>query len=432
MTDSTPPEKPGPTGGGRLAWTQVVLASVLMLATLPGRTQGLALVTEPLLADLRLDRLTYAHLNLVATLIGALFCLPTGWAIDRFGLRGTTTAVVLTLGLSVTMLGGITVGLVPLFLLLLASRALGQSALSVCSITTVARWFPGRAGFAMGVYSVLLSVWFAAAFGVIGWSVRAHGWRAAWLQMAFVLVLVITPAVALIHREPRSGRGRAGSPADGVAGEDREVSGLVPGEGGIGLTLPEALRTGAFWLFAGGAAAFNLVASGLGLFNEAVLAERGFSQRTFHGFLAASALLSLGGQFLGGWLTRRWRHQAILSVALLLYAAGLAGLAMTRQWWQLAGVAMLLGVAGGMIMVIFFAVWGDLFGQRQLGRIQGAAQMVTVVSSALGPVVFAAGAARSGSYAPVLLVLAGVGLLLAAAAPFVRRPPGACPVGSSG
>lgn len=423
MTVSTQPGRSGPTGGGRLAWTQVVLASVLMVATLPGRTQGLALVTEPLLEELRLDRLTYAHLNLVATLVGSLFCLPTGWAIDRFGLRGTTTAVVLALGLSVALLGGVPLGLVLLFLLLLASRALGQSALSVCSITTVARWFPGSAGFAMGVYSVLLSVWFAVAFGVIGWSVREYGWRAAWLQLGFVLVLGITPVTALVHREPRLDRDRVGSPAEGKAGADREVSGRTAGGGGMGLTLPGALRTGAFWLFAGGAAAFNLVASGLGLFNEAVLAERGFSQRTFHGFLAASALLSLGGQFLGGWLTRRWRHQAILSMALLLYAAGLAWLAVTRQWWQLAGVAMLLGVAGGMIMVVFFAVWGDLFGQRQLGRIQGAAQMVTVASSALGPVVFAAGVARSGSYAPVLLVLAGVGLLFAGVAPFVRRPP---------
>src|SRR6185369_10527117 len=55
------------------AW-QVVLASVLMVATLPGRTQGLGLVTEPLLADLHLNRVTYATMNLWATVLGALLC----------------------------------------------------------------------------------------------------------------------------------------------------------------------------------------------------------------------------------------------------------------------------------------------------------------------------------------------------------------------
>ena len=52
-----------------------------MVATLPGRTQGLGLITEPLLADLHLDRLTYASINFWATLIGAAFC-PVEPAID--------------------------------------------------------------------------------------------------------------------------------------------------------------------------------------------------------------------------------------------------------------------------------------------------------------------------------------------------------------
>ena len=52
-------------------WINVVVAAVVMLATLPGRTQGLGLITEPMLRDLRLDRVTYANINLWATLLGA-------------------------------------------------------------------------------------------------------------------------------------------------------------------------------------------------------------------------------------------------------------------------------------------------------------------------------------------------------------------------
>src|SRR5262245_29530718 len=175
------------SSNSRLAWTQVVLASVLMVATLPGRTQGLGLVTEPLLADLRLDRLSYANMNLWATLLGALCCFPTGWAIDRVGLRWVTAAAALLLGATVWQVSAVTAGAAAVFGLLLATRAFGQSALSVCSIATVARWFPNRAGFAMGVYSVLLSVLFAVAFGAVGYSVRTVGWRSAWLQIALVL-----------------------------------------------------------------------------------------------------------------------------------------------------------------------------------------------------------------------------------------------------
>src|SRR5689334_10350881 len=63
-------------------WANLGVAALAMVATLPGRTQGLGLVTEPLLADLHLDRVTYAAVNLWATLIGSLFCIPCGRLTD--------------------------------------------------------------------------------------------------------------------------------------------------------------------------------------------------------------------------------------------------------------------------------------------------------------------------------------------------------------
>ena len=46
-----------------IAWWQIALASLLMVATLPGRTQGLGLITEPMLRDLRLDRVIYVDIT---------------------------------------------------------------------------------------------------------------------------------------------------------------------------------------------------------------------------------------------------------------------------------------------------------------------------------------------------------------------------------
>lgn len=177
-----------------------------MVATLPGRTQGLGLVTEPLLADLQLDRVAYANMNFWATILGALLCFPAGWAIERIGLRWSTATIVLALGLCTWQLSAAAGNVTVIFLLLLATRAFGQSALSVCSIVTVGRWFPTRAGSAMGVYSVLLSVWFAIAFGVIGYSIRVNGWRAAWLHIALALIFFVVPLVVFALRETAEGK----------------------------------------------------------------------------------------------------------------------------------------------------------------------------------------------------------------------------------
>ena len=59
-------------------WVHVALAALAMVGTLPGRTQGLGLITEALLKDLQVDRVTFAQINLWATLIGALFCIGIG------------------------------------------------------------------------------------------------------------------------------------------------------------------------------------------------------------------------------------------------------------------------------------------------------------------------------------------------------------------
>ena len=403
------------TSNVRTAWAQVVLASVLMLATLPGRTQGLGLITEPLLADLTLDRVTYANLNLWATLLGALVCFPTGWAIDRFGLRWVTTTVALLIGLAVWQVSAFTGSVAVLFGLLLATRAFGQSALSVCSITLVGKWFRQRVGVAMGIYSVLLSVLFAVAFGLIGYSIRQNGWRTAWLQVAYPLVFVITPLVVFALREPNAERDEESTSSPRDKTTENEIQRRE-------LSLSEALRTSAFWIFAGAAALFNLVSSGLGLFNESVLAERGFDRATFHHFLIVTTVLSLAGQFACGWLSTRWKFQTLTFIALLLYAAGLATIPFIRGQIALWIAAVLVGSAGGMIIVIFFSVWSDLFGQRHLGKIQGAAQMLTVISSALGPVFFAKGQEIFRSYGPLLWGLAATVAALAAIALFAKLP----------
>src|SRR4051812_32754695 len=78
-------------------WVHVFVAAVAMVGTLPGRTQGLGLITEPLLRDFQIDRVYFARINLWATLIGALFSIGVGRLIDRFGSRVVLTVVVVAL-----------------------------------------------------------------------------------------------------------------------------------------------------------------------------------------------------------------------------------------------------------------------------------------------------------------------------------------------
>ena len=81
-----------------------------------------------------------------------------------------------------------------------------------------------------------------------------------------------------------------------------------------------------------------------------------------------------------------------------------------------------MGLAGGFVIVIFFSFWSAAYGRRHLGKIQGAAQALTVIASAIGPLILAETVARTGSYASIFYLLTVVVLVLALLAWLVRTP----------
>jgi len=396
-------------------WVNLVLAALAMVATLPGRTQGLGLVTEPLLADWQMDRGLFATINLWATLAGAVLCLPVGRLTDRFGPRRVLTITLLGLG-AATVLMSATRSLPALAAGLTLTRALGQSALSVVCLALVGQWFGRRLHLAMGLYSVALSIGFMAAFPLIGALVKNAGWRVAWAAVGAGLLVLVVLALWLVRRGPAA-CGLAGDPA---AAADSTVS--TPAAPDTGVTLGAALRTPAFWVFALASSTYNLVASGIGLFNESILAERGFAAGTYYRSLVTVALLSLVGNFLGGWLSSRWPVNRLMALAMALLAAALLSLPALRTLPQVDAFSVVMGLAGGFVIVIFFSFWAKAFGRAHLGRITGAAQMLTVLASAVGPLLLAQCHAVTGSYAAVFYTLAAVVALLAVAAFVVRVP----------
>ena len=399
-------------------WVVVLVAAAGMVGTLPGRTQGLGLITEALLRDFAIDRVTYAQINLVATLVGALFCFGIGTLIDRRGSRVVLTILALALGAVVLAMSAAS-GVPALVALITLTRGLGQSALSIVSIAMVGKWFRRRLTRAMGVYAVVMSIGFMAAFPLVGTLVIARGWRVAWAAIGVALVFGLAPlAAALVRATPES----VGLSVDGGAGPTTDEE---QRDAGRHATLAEALQSAAFWVFALASAMYGLIASGIGLFNESVLAERGFAPDVYHRALAVTAITALAGNFAAGAYAGRGSLRPVLVTALLILAAGLVALPHLTTPAQVMVQAVAMGIGGGFIMVVFFSFWGRAYGPTHLGRIQGAAQALTVLASAIGPLLLAACIELTGSYAAAFYGLTLVVMLLAAAAALVRVPPGA-------
>ena len=383
-------------------WVVLAMAALAMVGTLPGRTQGLGLVTEPLLREFGLDRVSYATINLWATLLGAACNVPCGRLVDRWGARVVMTGLLLLLGATVMAMAG-TGSLAVLAGAITLTRGLGQSALSVVSLALAGKWFARRINLAMGVYALLVGMGFIAAFPCVGQAVLRYGWRAAWMGVGVALVAVFAPLAWATVRE---------APAT-----EEEVAG-APG----GMRFRQALRTPAFWVFGLASAMFGLVYSGIALFNQSILEQRGFDANVYQIVLVVSTLLGLLANFGGGWLAMRWPIQRLMGLGMALLAGAVGALPLVTTMAGVMGYGIAMGVAGGVVTVVFFSVWSAVFGRVELGRIQGAAQMMTVVASAVGPVLLAGTLERTGSYDLMFRVLAGLTAALGLACWRVRMP----------
>jgi hypothetical protein len=251
----------------------------------------------------------------------------------------------------------------------------------------VGKWFDRRLSVAMGVYSVLVAIGFMTAFGVYQ-SWHEVNWTGVWGSLGWVLVLIVAPLAWLLVR-------------------DGSASTQVTERHG-GYSLQEALMTPGFWVFGIGTSLYGLVAAGTSLFNESLLAERGFEPQAFYQVAIIGAFVGMAFNFVGGLLGQKGWLRPLTAAALLVLACSLGSLPWVTTQWQLWAYAVGMGASGGVITVVFFSAWGQLFGQAQLGRIQGAAQMLTVLASAAGPQLMAEWHARTGSYLGLLYLVAAV------------------------
>ncbi|MCE9532582.1 MAG: MFS transporter [Planctomycetes bacterium] len=413
-----------PVLSSRYVWVHVIVAALVMVATLPGRTHGLGVITKPLLRDLQIDSLVYANINLWATLIGALFCLPCGWLLDRFGARYVLMAVMLALGAVVVSMSGMKRGwsvaevmlpgsgsptsfAIGLFVMILLTRGLGQSSLSVISLSIIGRSKGRRAGLSYGVYSFALAVGFMLAFAACR-KIPEVEWRTLWAAMGWILIggAFVLPWFL-----------RAS-----VMAEDGKHIPLA--ERTASATLAMALRTRTFWIFAIATSLYGGIASGISLFNQFILEERGFTRDDYLKIAMISPMVGLASNLATGWLATRWPLGRLLAVSMTVLAASLCYFPSVRTIEEVYAYAVTMGVAGGMVTVLFFSIWSRAFGGGHLGKIQGAAQMLTVLSSALGPVVFEFCKKQYGSYSLLFYALVPICGLLALLAWFTttREP----------
>lgn len=392
----------------------LVVAGCLLatLATSPGQTYVISTFNGSLTGALGVTSSALAGAYLVGTLLSAASLTTVGKVADRVGPR--RMIVLASLGLA---LGGFALsraaGMISVVLAFYLLRVTGQGALSLASSHALALRHEARLGSVEGLRGATISVAIGTAPLISIALIEQLGWRtAAWVLGAGAGGIGIFAALVLIDRDP--------SEAESVA-----RLGLAKGEGAAqGHTLPEARRTGAFWILTLGVAMVAAALTAVHFHLQPLLQEAGLDVKqatsTFISFAASGLVATL----VGGLLADRVHPGRLLGGGLLLLAAGTMGCGLATSPLMAHASMGSLGLAQGLVASVGAPTLARFFGRAHHGAIRGFSGSVGVAAAAMGPWVVGITADGLGAFRGALLGLGVLILPMAIMGFRLRRPQG--------
>lgn len=327
------------------------------------------------------------------TRVGAAILGPVvGTAIGRFG-----TKKVLRFGAVVILIGFLGMSQVHTqwhFILALSVAALGTGFAGFITITSaLVQWFERKRaqalslqtmGFAVGGFAGPLLV---LAFGLFGWRWSLAG--------AGVLLFASTWFGAEVVGIERSS---SAEPTDGVTNAS-DTTKKAEGVSDTHFTVPQALRTRAFWMVSLGHGSALIVVS-------AVIAHVALYLTEDRGFSASEAALIAGlvpvfqffGTGLGGYFGDRINKRIIVIIAMCAHATGLLLLTWIESPITIGAFVVLHGLAWGSRGPQMQAIRADYFGSTHFAGIMGWASIVALTGTVIGPLAAGVLADSTGDY----------------------------------
>lgn len=326
-----------------------------------------------------------------------------GVIVDRFGARRLILTGLLLEGLVMASfaLQDDSIGMLYVRYVALALVAMGTTHIAFARVITV--WFDRQRGLALGIMLAGVGLGNIVWPVLTQWAIDTWGWRAAYLVIAGVILVVGLGVVALLVRDSPESMGLT---VDGV--ERQAASASAPASATYGMERREAMRTRTFWLML---AAFLLIGASVSSVQGhmiPILTSRGVSAST-----AAIVLSILGGSLVvgriaAGWLMDRYFAPRVAVAFLIgpIVAIALLGAGVTGVWAFVAGALTGLAVGAEMDVTTFLA--GRYFGVRHFSAIFAFFYAVYTLGAAFGPLGTAIAADINGGYTGVLMVHAGL------------------------
>ncbi len=293
-----------------------------------------------------------------------------GWLLDRFDAR-----FVMAAGTGVCGIGFVCASASNSYASIMAAYVLigiGIGVAGYVSITVViTNWFHERRGLAMGIALSGEFLGIMVMAPVLTRAISKFDWRAGYLIIAALMLVVLLPlALAIVRTRPSA------------------TQALARGHGSSddlpGMEVKEALRSRSFWMIAIAQIGWGCAITGLFMHLPAYMAGLGYSAGAAPLAMSVYAGLGIVGQPLAGYITDRLGARTSLIVTFSLLASGAVALA-----WAQHVVFLSMYIATGLIantpVLMTSMLVADCLGLKRFGSLQGLLGSAAQFGAAFGP-----------------------------------------------
>jgi sugar phosphate permease len=390
----------------------VVATSVLVLMVLLGTTfTAFGLYVVPVSSDLGLSRADTNSAMILLNIGNAVVAPIIGRMLDRHPIRRIMMACATLFGVALVMLGASSSILLSAFVVVLPLAIALQGAGTLTVTVLIARWFSAQRGRAMALAMMGMSLASVIVTPLVGLVIEAYGWRATLISTGISGAVVLLLAAAFVRDRPGTTDVEGGVPSSPSASHAASAS---PHKVSVILKMPQ------FWTVAVASALALAVTQAIGVTLAPLGLGAGLNMVRVAGLISASGVAALVTKLVLAAVVDRMDRFSFLAVVFLVLAMANGALIIDQSYASLLGFALVLGVALGSIVPVYYALLADLFGAASFGTVRGLTVPIGAVVGAVAVRFAGEVFDRTGAY-DVMFATFVVAQIIAAAIMFSTR-----------
>ena len=385
----------------------LIVGSIGVLASIPGQTVGVSVFTDPVKDALGLTRNQFSNAYMIGTLLSAFFVARAGVLFDKYGARYVAFFAAFLLAISLLLCSvcveisvfiksmlGISTWLVPFVIMsvfFFFIRFCGQGVLTMASRNMIMMWFDKNRGKINSISSITVSLGFSSSPIFINAIIDKHGWAVSWQLLALCLLIFSFCIIQLYRNKPED----FNLIPDGYVKNEPKKTAIKSEKN---LTLSEAKKTRAFWMF-GLALAFNsFFSTGFTFHVVSIFKSQDYTKTEAIAIFIPISIIAISVSTLFNILSDYIRHKIYLYIMLCSGVLASLGLLFLSQPFGVYLLIAGMGIFGGLFAVVNAVTWPRFYGRQYLGAITGKVMSFLVIASAVAPSLFSYCYTVLGSY----------------------------------